>query len=396
MSSHSGHALRAAMVIPWYFPHLGGAETQCAALCSALRHVTGVHVPFLITRRIQASDPSEDVVHGTRVLRLGVPGEGKLREWAFYLAALRRLVAWRGSYAWRENRPYLLWLAAVVAGRLFGKPVILKLSTNGDVDLLFGKRSLLPMALAKWALLRHAARHGHFVALNNEGLTELARAGAIRSRIISNGVDTAIFHMVGADERASLRNRFGCTARDVVLIFCGRFVRSKGVELLLQAHAEFEHRLKERLVVWLVGDSCRKDEDLTDLIETAEASGRVRILPAVFPVAPYLQAADLFVLPSYREGLSNAALEAIACGLPCLLSDIPSHRELADSNPDAKVRMFRAGDVGSLREELAVLLTAICDTPWELRERSRLSGLLQIDRVAERYEELYREAVANG
>ncbi|HYK42661.1 MAG TPA: glycosyltransferase family 4 protein [Thermoanaerobaculia bacterium] len=108
---------------------------------------------------------------------------------------------------------------------------------------------------------------------------------------------------------------------------------------------------------------------------------------------PFLyRASDVFIAPSRaEEGFGLPAVEALACGLPCLLSDTPGHREMAG---DA-AWYFADGDPESLADALPVLLTA------EARARARIAGpraAAQFDpaRVAARLERAFSRALADG
>jgi len=69
-------------------------------------------------------------------------------------------------------------------------------------------------------------------------------------------------------------------------------------------------------------------------------------------VADYLRAADIFVSASLTEGCPNAVMEAMACGLPVILSDIPPHREILSFNEKAGL-LFTAGDTESLANAMS-------------------------------------------
>jgi glycosyltransferase involved in cell wall biosynthesis len=94
------------------------------------------------------------------------------------------------------------------------------------------------------------------------------------------------------------------------------------------------------------------------------------------------------VLPSRREGLSNALLEAMASGLPCIANDIPPNREVLDGG--------RAGLLVPVEDEEALLkalrgLVTDADNArmWGKRARDRVISTYTIDAVAARYDDLY-------
>jgi glycosyltransferase involved in cell wall biosynthesis len=103
----------------------------------------------------------------------------------------------------------------------------------------------------------------------------------------------------------------------------------------------------------------------------------------------YLRAADLFVLPSEREGMPNALLEAMACGLPAIAFEIPGTREVA--GPERAVELLAAGD----RDALTSAIVRLLERPAEraaLAQRglARIRERFLLDQRIETYLALYR------
>ena len=108
---------------------------------------------------------------------------------------------------------------------------------------------------------------------------------------------------------------------------------------------------------------------------TCSHADRIQV-PGTEDAQSWLAWADCFVLPSRREGLSNALLEAMAMGLPCIANDIPPNREvLADGEAGILVP---GGNVEALREQMAHLTV----NPPLLAERLSAAS---IARVAKNY-----------
>lgn len=128
------------------------------------------------------------------------------------------------------------------------------------------------------------------------------------------------------DNAVNASAQLSCSSAELVrpcrLIYAGKLSRLKGVDLLLRAFRLLD---PEKFSLTLIGDS--SDADERKLIEQLCASLTLPLqrFPrqdnAALP-AFYAQA-DLFILPTLREGLAISILEALACGLPCLMSDLP-------------------------------------------------------------------------
>jgi glycosyltransferase involved in cell wall biosynthesis len=133
------------------------------------------------------------------------------------------------------------------------------------------------------------------------------------------GVDLARFRPDPV-ARVALRHETGVADAVPVFLFVGRIVRDKGVFDLVEAFASLnaKHGLWE---LWMVGP----DEDglQTSLkVEGERLGARIRWFGPTPVPERYMAAADVFVLPSYREGFSTVIIEAAACGIPTIGSRI--------------------------------------------------------------------------
>ncbi len=105
------------------------------------------------------------------------------------------------------------------------------------------------------------------------------------------------------------------------LLFVGRLAPQKGLDILLSALARMAPALREKFELYLVGDGPER-ERLTDLAARHGLADSIHFTGEVQQdrVQDLLLQSDIFVLPSRYEGMSNAALEAMAAGLPVLLT----------------------------------------------------------------------------
>ncbi|MGV3658732.1 MAG: glycosyltransferase family 4 protein [Prosthecobacter sp.] len=162
---------------------------------------------------------------------------------------------------------------------------------------------------------------------------EFVRLPEPKMTVIGNGVDTGHFTPPTADEKRAARQRLGLAADAPVVVSVGSMVPRKGMDLLIQAWAQVLRAFPgARLAI--AGSVGRRltfmDKAATLDTYTEHTLALIQQLPApesvvlsrreVEHVRDYYWAADLFVLASEREGLPNVVLEAMACGLPCLLS----------------------------------------------------------------------------
>jgi glycosyltransferase involved in cell wall biosynthesis len=142
---------------------------------------------------------------------------------------------------------------------------------------------------------------------------------AQRSVVIPNGIDLTKFQQPYVS--AHLREQHATPEDALVLTYLGRLDEQKGVDDLLQALAMLEPEPETKILAWIIGSGPER-EKLHSLGQTLGIGEMVRFIGHQENVADLLQASDLFVLPSHSEGMSIALLEALAAGLPCVVTDV--------------------------------------------------------------------------
>ena len=152
---------------------------------------------------------------------------------------------------------------------------------------------------------------------------------ANRAVTIFNGVNLQTFHPPSsiADARARISLRSTCRAIGIV----GRIVREKGHREFLAMARAIASQYPETVFV-VVGDSLESDRDqfgpkFRAMVAACGLENRFLFTGMTSCVQMYLQALDVFVLPSYREGFPRSILEAMATGLPVVTTNIRGCRE---------------------------------------------------------------------
>jgi glycosyltransferase involved in cell wall biosynthesis len=171
----------------------------------------------------------------------------------------------------------------------------------------------------------------------------LGPAGARALVVVRNGVDVPA--AVAPAERAAMRSDLGLEPGDVALLFLGELSARKAPLLAVDA-AQRAAAAGAPVVLLVAGDGPQAGE----LRERASAA--VRVLGQRDDPARLLAAADVFVLPSQREGLSFAVLEAMAAGLAMVVSDGPGNPE-AIGDAGIVVSAGNAGALAAALQELA-------------------------------------------
>lgn len=188
-----------------------------------------------------------------------------------------------------------------------------------------------------------------------ERAVQLRIARRDRMTIIGNGVDLVRFRQPDASERSAIRAELAVPHDAVLVMTTARMIREKGV--LDLAAAAYELRDRTNVHFALVGGALPSDRDvvtaeLDDHPVTSRLGSRWRRLDHREDVARLLRAADIFVLPSHREGLPRSIIEALATGLPVIATDLPGCRELVD---DAAGQLVPVGDARALADAISAL-----------------------------------------
>jgi glycosyltransferase involved in cell wall biosynthesis len=207
--------------------------------------------------------------------------------------------------------------------------------------------------------------------------------------VLPNGVDRELLH---PDEamRAKVRNALALD-REFLWFAAGRLEPVKDYPALLAAFALLPQ--KARLVI--AGAGPLQDE-LIQLAERLCIELRVAFLGFEPNVRRWLQAADGFVLSSRTEGLPMVLLEAAACGLPAVATDIPGTREVVED--DVTGFLAQAGDASALTEKMSALMLASREERRTMGEQAmqRVSERFSLDAVLDQWEALYGELLEHN
>jgi len=206
---------------------------------------------------------------------------------------------------------------------------------------------------------------------------------AERMTVIYNGVDQDFFGPCDKEEKAALRSRLNLPPDKHIFLTVGFLSKIKDPVTILQAFSQGNAHGTAILV--LLGDGPLQGTCL----RLADANSNVRAVGFVRNVRDYLRAADTFVSASLTEGCPNAVMEALACGLPVVLSDIPQHREILAFNERAG-QIFPIKDVAALSEILSEMADTGCSEPSEAA-LSIIENHLNARKMSLKYQELYAE-----
>jgi teichuronic acid biosynthesis glycosyltransferase TuaC len=255
--------------------------------------------------------------------------------------------------AWHRREPFDLVMgvsmlpdveAAVIVGERLGLPVV-GLAVGSDV-MVYPDR--MP---ALWRRLGDALERVDLpVGVSRSICAKLSETGKCRREPLCIYLSRDATRFTPADDKREIRARLGLPAENVVAIYVGGLVESKGMnELAAAAEPLLRKYLDLQLVC--VGDGPCRDT----MVRLAGRLGRESavILPGNVPpeeVPLWLQASDFLVLPSYSEGLPQAVLEAMNCGLPVVATRVGG---VPEAVRDGRTGLLvEAGNAAQLRDAM--------------------------------------------
>ncbi|MCU1426807.1 MAG: glycosyl transferase group 1 [Actinomycetia bacterium] len=302
-------------VVPDFEPTLGGTTRQTHNQASELR-ARGYDV-LVLTQRLELHWPRSELRNGLRLQRVGPSGRTFLRMKLLVLSMSRWLRQHRDDIAVVNVIMYPDFVVSAALAGLADRTVMCWAGL-GDATDTVGTSG--PLRAPLRAIRRRALSSAAQVALTPALREELDRLHLGRDvTVIPTPVNVDEFRPATPEERRAARRAIGVTDDELVIAYTGHLRALKRVERLVEAFERLVASGRPARLV-LVGSS---RDDLVDSptalreqLGRVEVRDRIIITGAVADVRPYLHAADAFVLPSDREGLSNSVLEALASGVP--------------------------------------------------------------------------------
>lgn len=376
--------LGVVMIAGVFYPSIGGAQTHTLRLSQKLK-ARGIDV-MVVTRHHKGLARYEEI-GGIPTYRVGNESSSKAAAaLSFITGALRVLHAQRQRYHVLHCHQMISPMTiGLLARHITDAALVVNPHRSGPI----GDMGILTLRRPITGRLRIAAVRrwcDAFVCISQSIKDELAKAGMRPERLwdIVNGVDINHFTAVEAEERTALRQSMNLPGGPLV-IFTGRLVREKGVDVLINAWPQVQQQVPDAHLI-IVGEGDKRAE-LEAQVQRLNLNARVLFLGGCDDVTSYLQTADVFVLPSYAEGLPVALLEAMACGLPCVATAVGGTLQLIEDGVTG--RAVAVGDPAALASGLVEALTMPDARNWGAQAHQLIAESYSLDAVAEKYITMY-------
>ena len=316
------------MVCHRYTPFpAGGADRQAQGVAETLvRRGWGIRV---LTARLPGTKPRE-VINGVGVRRMLSPFIPKVQGTFFLANVFWNLITGPRGQIIHLNQMYREILPSLLVRRLRGCPVVICVPCGGSYGDI-GRLKTIPFGRWMLRLSRHADA---VVSLSDQITQELLDEGFEASRIVKipNAVDTSRYLPSSADERQRLRQELHLPQQGPLVIFTGRLHFQKAIDRLIRAWKDVAVVQPDAHLL-ILGEG-PEEAKLREVTEECGLEQTIHFLGHIEGVLPYLRASDVFVLASLFEGVSLSMLEAMACGLPVVTTNIGGTCEAIRDNVD--------------------------------------------------------------
>lgn len=378
--------IKVLMVTGAYHPEISSGGLQSELMSRAMQGRAEVRV---LTTAIDPATPRQSIIEGVEVTRVHLrvgSVVSKIRAAAGMVTALLRLVPWSDVVHVHGVSTKNVFVTAVA--KLFRRPVVLSLHTMGADE----PAPIRKMGALAWWSFRSATR---YLAVSAPLLQASLDAGIPPDRIdhVPNGIETDRFRPATPIERRELRRAVGHDVTEPVILFVGYFSHDKQPRVMFDAWLKLFDAHGIDTTAWFVGatrsDYFEVDERIADDMQSdAERRGRAHRLIFTGPlheVDRHFRLADVFVLPSRREGLPVALMEAMSCGLPCVASRLPGATDTLVTD-GVSGRLVPVGDVDAFAHAIAGMLRDPARaTAMGVAARQIVLDRFASDKIAERW-----------
>lgn len=315
------------LAISHEFPPIGGGGANaCYFLTKGF--VEKGHEVTLVTANYQGM-PESEIVNGVRVIRVNSKRAHKEHcSFKEMLSYLLKAYPVANKLQKRENFDVCLVFFGIPSGPIgymlkkkYKLPYVIRFG-GGDVPGFQERFTKVYKIIAP--AIKLIWKKADALIANSQGLKDMALDFYNKKPfdVIPNGVDTEVFYPSVKEESDEFK-----------ILFVSRLIERKGLQFIIPQLKKIQDSTEKSVKLIVVGDGpyretlerIAEENHVSDMVEFVGQKGKEEIVP-------FYQNADLFILPSSKEGMPNVVLEAMACGLPIIMTPCEGSAELICEN----------------------------------------------------------------
>jgi len=314
------------MVVGAYYPEITGSALQCFNLVESLKDDFDFYViaTYKISSKIRHTKQifTEEILDKTKVFRINLyPGK--------IISEILSLLAFFIIFFKIKNKVHIFHMIGytrksyliTLLAKIFRKKTIVKTTSFGiDDPLSIKKRSFFHSTLYSLVdtyIVTSPAQQESF---------RMARLPEDKILMIPNGVNLNRFNTPSVQEKSALRQQMGIPDSTDVILSVSFFSQDKGLDIFAESLLLLPQDLLRNIFLIFVGSKDEQElevdaevvEKVHNIIDRLGINSRCLFRDSTHDICKYFNVSDIFILPSKREGLPNALLEAMASGLCCI------------------------------------------------------------------------------
>lgn len=383
---------RILILIVEYYPLFSGHAIYIRALMKKMM-VSGYRFSILSGdfRRL----PKTDFLDGVRINRFKYDPKDPHWEIKLSISVINFLTRNRNSFDILHYHGHLdIYGLITIFCKIFRKRIIMQMVLLGVDDPM----TLIKVFRLMKLRLRVLALTDKFICLSSAIKNGCEQAGLPMSRVcrIPQGVDIERFRPSSIVEKKQLKQKLGLSGYNKIVTFIGAIIKRKGVDSLVDAWTEISKSHPEALLL-LIGPCEFGDEDVNKnklnnfvvkLREQIQKKGlNILFIGKTENVEDYLMCSNIFVLPSRKEGFGAVITEAMACGLPSVITYMYGvSKETIDHGENGYI-------VNNVKELGNSIKRLLCDDELAIKfginARKKAMNEFSLEDIARQYMEIY-------
>jgi len=299
------------------------------------------------------------------------------------------LIIWRVISIIKKEKPQILHsflFHANFLGRVIGKLRNVPIIISSIHNEYFG--GILREKLLKWT-----DRFCNITTIVSKGAAErmidLKVVSKNKLKVIYNGIDLENFPFRKLEARTKIRKELNIEENKKILISVGRLHEAKGCPYLIKAMKILKEKYPHILLI-VLGEG-PEGKKIEEQIKELKLEKNILLLGQKENISEYLNASDVFVMPSLWEGLPIALLEAMACGLPVVATRVGGVPEVVEDGKSSFLVELK--NPRGLAEKIIKTLEMSEEERKKMGERGRkiVEKKFSIEQMVKEYENLYQE-----